>query len=235
MINKELLKCYCDNIGVDLNGEALENFDKYAALLVETNRVMNLTAITDPEEIVVKHFVDSLELLNYVQINSGASVIDIGTGAGFPGVPLLIARTDIKLTLLDSLLKRLGFLENVLDACNLKAGIVHSRAEDGGRDAAFREAFDFATARAVAPLNVLCEYCLPFVKVGGFFIALKGSQEETDDPNRAVEMLGGRISDKVSYKLPNGDPRTIVIIEKISQTSTKYPRKPKKIAQSPLG
>ena len=236
MINKDLLKQYCDIIGVELNESALERFDKYADILVETNKVMNLTAITQPDEIVVKHFVDSLEILSFADIGSGAEIIDVGTGAGFPGVPLLIARSDIKLTLLDSLQKRLGFLENVLDECSLSAQLVHSRAEDSGKDKALRETFDFATARAVAPLNVLAEYCLPFVKLGGSFIALKGN-DTTDiaQGERAVSLLGGEITDNVSYKLPNGDPRTLVIIKKISQTSTEYPRKPKKIAQSPLG
>ena len=235
MINKELLQRYSAKFGVELDEKALNNFDNYAQLLVETNKVMNLTAITEPDEIVIKHFIDSLATLKYVDIPEGASMIDVGTGAGFPGVPLLIARNDIKLTLLDSLNKRIGFLESVVDSCNLSAEFVHSRAEDAGREECFRETFDFATARAVAPLNILAEYCLPFVKVGGCFVALKGSEDETEDSKNAITLLGGGIEQNVSYKLPNGNPRTIVIIKKISQTPTKYPRKPKKIASSPLG
>ncbi len=235
MINKELLKEYAKDFGVNLSENALESFDKYAAELVETNKVMNLTAITEPDEIVIKHFVDSLALLKYVDIPEGAKLIDVGTGAGFPGVPLLIAKNGIELTLLDSLSKRLGFLESVLDECSLSATLVHARAEDAGKDAELRETFDFAAARAVAPLNVLCEYCLPFVKVGGYFAALKGNGEETETAKNAVSLLGGEIESVVSYKLPNNDPRSIVIIKKISQTSTQYPRKPKKIASSPLG
>ena len=234
MINKELLKEYAQSFGVSLDETALENFDKYAGLLVETNRVMNLTAITEPDEIVIKHFVDSLAFLNYVPLEDGATVIDVGTGAGFPGVPLLIAKSDIKLTLLDSLSKRLGFLDEVINSCNLSAQLIHARAEDAGKEAELRETFDYATARAVAPLNVLAEYCLPFVKVGGYFIALKGSEDETQSSKNAVSLLGGEIEENVSYKLPNGDPRSIVIIKKISQTPTQYPRKPKKIASSPL-
>lgn len=234
MINKELLKEYSESLDVFLDEKALESFDKYASLLVETNKVMNLTAITEPDEIVIKHFIDSLEILKYVNISEGASIIDIGTGAGFPGVPLLIAKNDIRLTLLDSLSKRLNFLSSVLEECNLSAELVHARAEDGGRDGNLRETFDFATARAVAPLNVLAEYCLPFVKVGGYFAALKGSGEETESAKNAASLLGGEITDTVSYKLPNSDPRSIVIIKKISQTPTAYPRKPKKIAASPL-
>ena len=235
MINKELLIKHSAELGVNLDEKALNNFDKYAQLLVETNRVMNLTAITEPDEIVIKHFIDSLALLKYVDIPEGASMIDVGTGAGFPGVPLLIARNDIKLTLLDSLNKRIGFLEAVVEDCGLNAEFIHSRAEDAGKEDGFRETFDFATARAVAPLNILAEYCLPFVKIGGYFVALKGSEDETEASKNAITLLGGEIERNVSYKLPNGDPRTMVIIKKISQTPTKYPRKPKKIAVSPLG
>ena len=234
MINKELLRDYCSEIGVELDENALEQFDFYANALVETNKVMNLTAITEPDEIVVKHFADSLEILSFCNIQNGAKLIDVGTGAGFPGIPLLIARRDIQLTLLDSLRKRLDFLETVIDGCSLDAELVHARAEDAGQNAVLRETFDIATARAVAPLNVLLEYCLPFVKVGGYFIALKGSEEEILSAGRALEELGGEITENVSYKLPNGDPRTIVVVKKISQTPTKYPRKPKKIATAPL-
>ncbi|MBQ8980088.1 MAG: 16S rRNA (guanine(527)-N(7))-methyltransferase RsmG, partial [Eubacterium sp.] len=164
MINKDLLKRYADGIGVPLDDVALNRFDIYAKLLVETNKVMNLTGIIEPDEIVVKHFIDSLELLKYADIPQGAKVIDVGTGAGFPGVPLLIARPDLQVTLLDSLKKRLGFLENVLDERDLNAQLIHMRAEDGGQDSSLRETFDIATARAVAPMNVLSEYLLPFVK-----------------------------------------------------------------------
>ena len=235
MINKALLKEYCEEIGVDLSEEQLECFDLYAKKLVETNKVMNLTAITDADDITVKHFVDCIELLKYTEIESGDKVIDVGTGAGFPGIPLLICKSDIQLTLLDSLKKRLLFLEDVLNSCNLNAQLIHSRAEDAGNDGDLRETFDFATARAVAPLNVLAEYCLPFVKVGGSFVALKGNAEDLEEGKKAVSLLGGEIQDIASYKLPNGDPRTMVIIKKISQTPTNYPRKPKKIAAAPLG
>ena len=234
MINKDLLRAYCGEIGVNLSDSALENFDFYAKTLVEPNKVMNLTAITEPDEIVIKHFVDSLELLKYIDIPRGASIIDVGTGAGFPGLPLLIAREDLNLTLIDALRKRIDFLDEVLSGCNLNAELIHSRAEDAGQNKVLRETFDFATARAVAPLNVLSEYCLPFVKEGGYFVALKGSEDETESAKNAAALLGGRIEDTVSYKLPNGDPRTIVIIKKISQTPTIYPRKPKKIASAPL-
>ena len=234
MINKDLLKTQAEAIGVQLDSEALERFDVYAEMLVETNRVMNLTGITEPDEIVVKHFIDSLELLRFCDIPQGASVIDVGTGAGFPGIPLLIARNDVKLTLLDSLQKRLTFLENVLAECGLEATLLHARAEDAGQDASLRETFDVATARAVARLNVLGEYTLPFVKLGGSLLALKGNGENTGDSRSAVETLGGEIAEETEYELPNGDKRIIVYVKKISQTPTQYPRKSKKITAKPL-
>lgn len=230
MINKDLLKKYSP----ELDDTALDNFDKYAAHLVERNKQMNLTGITEPDEIVVKHFVDSLKFFDYVDVSQGASVIDVGTGAGFPGLALLLARDDIALTLMDSLNKRLVFLGEVLEICNKQAELVHARAEDAGREQCFREQYDFATARAVAPMNVLAEYCLPFVKVGGYFVALKGSKDETDGAESAISTLGGKICNSISYKLPNGDARTIIIVKKISQTPTNYPRKSKKIASAPL-
>lgn len=234
MINKDLLKTYAAEIGVSLDDTALDRFDVYAKLLVESNKVMNLTGITEPDEIVVKHFIDSLELLKCAEIPQGATLIDVGTGAGFPGVPLLIARPDLKVTLLDSLQKRLGFLDNVLNACSLNAELIHLRAEDGGQDSSLRETFDIATARAVAPMNVLSEYLLPYVKVGGSMYALKGTGEDISASKVAVETLGGEIADEFAFELPNGDGRSIVYVKKISQTPTQYPRKSKKITTKPL-
>lgn len=230
MINKELLQGYRP----DVSDKQAEQFDIYADTLVQWNEKMNLTGITEPDEIVIKHFVDSLMLLDYCEIPQGASVIDVGTGAGFPGIPLLIARNDIQLTLMDSLQKRLTFLDEVLKQTNLTAQTLHGRAEELGNDSALRESFDFATARAVAPLNILCEYCMPFVKVGGYFVALKGSSDEIDDALNAIAQLGGELVSNTAYKLPNDDGRSIVIIKKISQTLTKYPRRSKKIQNSPL-
>lgn len=230
MINKDLLKQHCSY----LTDEQLEQFDIYARLLTEWNEKMNLTAITEPDEIVIKHFVDSLALLQYAVIRKNAKVIDVGCGAGFPSLPLLIARPDIELTMMDALNKRLTFIEAVLTETGLKAELVHSRAEELGKDKAYREQFDIATARAVAPMNVLCEYCLPFVKVGGEFVALKGSNDDVSGAENAIITLGGELSTSVSYKLPNGDSRSIATVKKISQTSTSYPRNNKKISTKPL-
>ena len=193
MINTSLLKEKALAFGVDLDKTALSRFDKYAQILVETNKVMNLTAITEPDEIVIKHFADCLSVFKYVDIPQNAKVIDVGTGAGFPGIALLIARPDIELTLLDSLNKRIVFLENVLEELGLTAETVHLRAEQGGQDKKYREKYDFAFARAVAGLPVLCEYCLPFVKVGGEFVAMKASsaENEIEQSENAVFVLGG--------------------------------------------
>lgn len=218
-----------------LNETAKQRLQRYAELLVGWNERMNLTAITEPEEIAEKHFLDCLMLFKYVNVPEGASVIDIGTGAGFPGVVLKIARPDIRLTLLDSLQKRIGFLGGLLKELELDGVVtVHSRAEDGARD--YREQYDLAVARAVANMRVLSEYCLPYVKVGGSFAALKGATaaEEAAEARNAVRLLGGEIKSLDLYSLPNSGERGIITVKKISQTSTKYPRNPGKITKQPL-
>lgn len=236
MINTSLLKEKALDFGVSLNETALERFDRYAEILVETNKVMNLTAITEPDEIVIKHFADSLSLFKYVDVPENSSVIDVGTGAGFPGIALLIARPDLKITLLDSLNKRLVFLENVLNELGLRAKTVHLRAEQGGQDKTYREKYDFAVARAVAALPVLSEYCLPFVKLNGEFIAMKGdlAAEELGQSENAIKTLGGEIISMDSFELFGRGERTIVRIKKISQTPTKYPRQTAKIVSKSL-
>lgn len=234
MINQDLLKQYIDEMGIEIDDFALDRFDVFAERLVSWNKRINLTAITEPDDIVIKHFVDSLMILKYLDISGSAKVIDVGTGAGFPGLPLLFARPEIKITFLDSISKRLVFIKDVLRSCGMMQELNHNRAEDLARKGAFREKYDIATARAVAPMNILCEYCLPFVKTGGFFIALKGPDDDVTPAKEAIAKLGGEIVNNVSYKLPNGDSRKIVIIKKISQTPTKYPRKSKKITTKPL-
>ena len=236
MINKSLLKCEAEKIGVLLDETALDRFDLYAEMLVETNKTLNLTAITDPDEIVYKHFVDSLALLSCVNFKDNAKVIDVGTGAGFPGVVLLIARPDLKMTLLDGTNKRLVFIANVLDELGLDADIVHMRAELACKDKTFREQYDIVTARAVASLNILSEYCLPFVKLGGYFSPMKSvkTDEEVLAARGAIKLLGGRIEEIKELNIDNCGERYIVLTKKISQTPPKYPRASAQISKKPL-
>ena len=217
--------------------EQLAQFTRYYELLVETNKVMNLTAITEPEEVAVKHMVDSL--LAYENGMQGKTLVDVGTGAGFPGVPLKIYCPSLKVTLVDSLGKRLRFLEQVIDELGLK-GIrcEHLRAEDAGRSKKHREQYDYVTARAVARLSVLSEYCLPLAKKGGQFIALKGSRfaEEIEEGEAAVKILGGKIISAEPVKLPGlDDGRAIIKIAKIKATPAQYPRKAGTPEKQPLG
>ena len=217
--------------------EQLAQFTRYYELLVETNKVMNLTAITEPEEVAVKHMVDSL--LAFEAAMAGKTLVDVGTGAGFPGVPLKIYCPSLKVTLVDSLGKRLRFLEQVISELGLK-GIrcEHLRAEDAGRNKKHREQYDYVTARAVARLSVLSEYCLPLAKKGGQFIALKGSRyaEEIDEGEAAVKILGGKIISAEPVKLPGlDDGRAIIKIAKIKNTPTQYPRKAGTPEKQPLG
>ena len=214
--------------------EQYGQFKKYAELLVEWNKKMNLTAITDKYGITVKHFLDSVLPLKFIDIPDGASLIDVGTGAGFPGIPLKIMRPDIKLTLLDSLNKRVNFLSEVCGALELDVPCIHARAEEFGRNENYREKYDFSAARAVAAMPVLSEYCLPYVKVGGTFAALKGRNENYKDSENAVKILGGDISDVTEYSLPDGDGRTLICIRKIKETPSKYPRNSGQISKKSL-
>jgi 16S rRNA (guanine(527)-N(7))-methyltransferase RsmG len=234
MIDKNRFCSLAKENEIILDDTALERFDTYAELLVEWNGKMNLTAITEPEEIEVKHFLDCLMLTKYFQLEYNQTVIDVGAGAGFPSVPLLIYKPDLCLTMMDAINKRLTFLDAAVHALGLEAQLIHERAEAAGQDENYREKFDLATARAVAPMNVLAEYCLPFVKVGGYFVSLKGSNDDTQSAISAIETLGGEVVDNISYKLNGTEPRSIVIVKKISQTPTQYPRKSKKISTKPL-
>lgn len=236
MIDKDFLKLKAAEIGIELSSESLDRFDKYAEMLVETNKTLNLTAITEPDEIVTKHFCDCLSLLKEVEIPQGAKLIDVGTGAGFPGVVLLIARPDLKITLMDSTNKRLVFVQSVVDALGLKANVVHSRAEEAGKNPAFREKYDFATARAVANMQTLSEYCLPFLKVGGLFAAMKGAKasDELSVAKGAIKILGGQVHSAKEFNLFDCGERSILCVKKISQTPSKYPRPSAQIAKKPL-
>ena len=236
MIDQGKLREYAAQLGIALTAVQLEQFDLYAQMLVEWNEKINLTAITAPEEIVTKHFIDSLTLLSAVTPLQGASLADVGTGAGFPSVPVHIVRPDLKVTLLDSLQKRLTFLEALSQALGQQNQCVHARAEDAGRAAPHREAYDLVTARAVANLRELAEYCLPLVKVGGRFVALKGGDVEAElaEAQQAITLLGGRLEQNLQLQLPSGDRRSLLVIEKRSQTPTKYPRPRAKMLKNPL-
>ncbi|NLO46220.1 MAG: 16S rRNA (guanine(527)-N(7))-methyltransferase RsmG [Clostridiales bacterium] len=237
MINKGLLKEYAQGFGIQLDETALDRFDFYAKRLVEKNKTMNLTSIVEPQDIAVKYFADSLSLISKTSLPRGAKVIDIGTGAGFPGVPLLIARPDLKMTLLDGTGKKLRFIEETLHEMDMAAEIIHARAEDSSKSPEHREMFDFAASRAVAELSRLVEYCLPFVKVGGVFAAMKAisAEREQDGATAAIKLLGGGVPDIKRFFLPDGSERSLIFIKKISQTPTKYPRPSAKIAKRPLG
>lgn len=219
-----------------LDDAMLKDFASYREMLLDWNSRMNLTAITDPREILIKHFLDSILLLRWWKIPQNASIIDVGTGAGFPGIPLKIVRPDLRLTLLDSLKKRVAFLTEVSERLNQQNQCIHGRAEDLAHDEVHREQYDIATARAVASLPVLSELCLPFVKRGGVFLAMKGpdNQEELEKALGGIPLLGGALKSTVTYALPDSAGRTLFVLEKSSQTPTKYPRKHGKIAKAPL-
>lgn len=223
----EEMKANLDALKFDLNDRQIGNFYDFMNLLIEKNKVMNLTGITEPKEVILKHFIDSLTILKY--INENDSVIDVGTGAGFPGIPLKIAKESLEITLLDSLNKRINFLNEVIENINLdKIKTIHGRAEDFGQNAEYREKYDVAVSRAVAPLNILLEYMLPFVTTGGKCICMKGSNcdEEIENAKNAIEILGGKIEKIEKFNLPNSDNnRTIFIIKKIKKTGKQYPRK----------
>lgn len=242
MYDKDLFARVATPFGVEVTPELTERLDIYARLLVEWNEKMNLTAITDPKGIAVKHFADSLTAAAMMPAGE-FSLIDVGTGAGFPGVPLALYRPDCRLTLLDSLNKRLTFLDAVCREVGLNATLIHARAEEGGRNPDLREQYDVACARAVANLPVLSEYCLPFVKVGGRFIALKGpdADRERADAARGIGVLGGRIAAVTALTLPaqaveGTEPmeRRLVQVDKVRPTPATYPRHGSKISKKPL-
>lgn len=235
MIFQDIFSTNLKQANITLSDTQINQFVQYYELLTETNKVMNLTALTEPKDVAVKHFIDSL--FAYDPAMHNATMADVGTGAGFPGVPLKIFDPTIKLTLLDSLAKRLKFLDTLTTELGLQnVTTVHARAEDAGKDKNLREQFDFVTARAVARLNVLAEFCLPLVKVGGKFIAMKGdAQDEIAEAENAIKLLGGKIIEIKNIKLPNlDDKRTLVIIEKIKTTPNKYPRKAGTATKEPL-
>lgn len=223
-------------IGIELSDEQLEQFLTYYEMLIEKNKVMNLTAITDFDEVLEKHFEDSLSLIQAVDLEKSQAVIDLGTGAGFPGIPLKIAFPNLQITLADSLNKRILFLDDVIRELGL-TGIdtVHGRAEDIAKNSDYREKFDLCVSRAVANLSTLSEYCLPFVKIGGKFISYKAGEcdEEVAASKSSIFLLGGKISDIKKFELGESG-RAFVIIDKVSGTPKKYPRKAGTPSKDPL-
>lgn len=233
---REILMNTLEKFRLSVSERAVDRLCIYHDLLIERNKVMNLTALTEPQDVALKHFVDSLLLLQYTEIPEGASVIDVGTGAGFPGMVLKIVRPDISLTLLDSLQKRLGFLEEVSEALGFTdVELIHARAEEGSRTE-LRDSFDIAVSRAVAGMNILCEYDMPYVKVGGRFIAMKGkgAAEELSAAQNAIRELCGEIKAVHSFELGEAGERAIIEIEKLAPTPEKYPRKSKQIKNKAL-
>lgn len=235
--NKEVLIEGAKEYGVFLSDEQIDKFSLYARLLVEWNEKINLTAIKDPEGIVIKHFLDSLSITELIPEET-KTLLDVGTGAGFPGIPMKLIRENLKVTLLDSLEKRVKFLNETCKSLMLKDILpIHGRAEDFGADKKFRERFDLVTARAVAKLPVLLEYCLPFVRTKGLFIAMKGpdAKEELKESQNALDILGGEIGDVKSFTLPHSNiERYIILIRKCRHTPTKYPRKSGSPTKNPI-
>lgn len=236
MIDLNFLKQNLEAYGLSCGDQLAEKLDRYAELLVEWNQKMNLTAITEPDEIVIKHFLDSLLLIKATELPGGGRIIDVGTGAGFPSVPVCLYRPDLRLTLLDSLNKRITFLTELTAQLELPAECVHGRAEETGGKAEYREQYDIACARAVAHLRELSEYCLPFVKVGGCFAALKGYEieQELEEACFAIEQLGGQLEKVEKFQLSGDNKRAIVVVRKVRQTPAKYPRPSAKMKKSPL-
>lgn len=225
-----------NSIGIELMDSQLNAFETYYDMLIDRNKVMNLTAITEFDEVMDKHFLDSVYLFRSIELKADYKLIDIGTGAGFPGIPLKIVFPELKITLLDSLNKRVGFLNDVIDELNLNdIEAIHGRAEDIARDKAYRASYDIAVSRAVANLSTLSEYCLPFVKIGGKFVSYKSGDcaDEVDNAKAAIHLLGGKINkiDEFSY---SNNSRSFIVIDKVMNTSNKYPRKAGLPSKKPL-
>ncbi len=225
--------------GISVTDQQLDDFQLFYEMLIETNKYLNLTAITDPHEVAVKHIVDSLSCYDESIFKQGSTILDLGTGAGFPGIPLAIYNRSLKITLFDSLQKRLRFLQDVIDKLQLEnVHVLHGRAEDCAHQASYREAFDLVTSRAVARLPILAEWCLPYVKPNGYFISLKGAayEEEIKEGEVGIQMLGGKVVEVRPVKLPTlDDKRAVLYIRKEKTTKKMYPRKPKEIKEKPLG
>ena len=234
--NTDTFKSELEKLGISISEEQLEQFIRYYEMLIEKNKVMNLTAITDFDEVIEKHFIDSLNLFRFTDLKADKTIIDMGTGAGFPGIPLKIAFPNLKITLADSLNKRILFLNDVISELGLTdIDTVHGRAEDLAKDKIYRENYDICVSRAVANLSTLSEYCLPFVKIGGQFISYKSGDcdEEITNAKSAIFLLGGRLNQIQKFEM-NENSRSFVIIDKVNGTSKQYPRKAGLPSKKPL-
>lgn len=238
MNREELLKKNADSLGIELNDHQISQFMRYYEILVEWNSFMNLTGITEYEEVVQKHFTDSLALCKAINLKKVNNLIDIGTGAGFPGIPLKIVYPDLRITLLDSLQKRIKFLNEVIEQLGLtNIEAIHGRAEDFAKPSMKREKYDLCVSRAVANLSSLSEYCIPYVKIGGYFIPYKSgkTEEEIAEAKKAIFVLGGKIEEEVKFVLPDSDiSRSLLKIKKVSATPKKYPRKSGMATKEPI-
>ena len=235
---EELILNSAAKINIKLDKNMLKQFKEYKTLLLEWNKRINLTSILDEKEIILKHFIDSISVLNNIKIDDNASIIDVGTGAGFPGIPIKIVKPNYNITLLDSLNKRVKFLNTAIEKLELNnINTIHGRAEVLGREDSLREKFDIAVSRAVSNLSTLCEYTLPFVKVGGCFISFKGPnvKEEIECASNSINALGGRVNDIIFVNIPETDIKhSLIVITKVSQTCIKYPRSTSKIKRNPI-
>ena len=238
MNNEDILRQGIKGFGIEVSDQVISDLKTYREILVDWNQKMNLTGIEEEKEVFIKHFLDSISAVSNGYIKDGISLIDVGTGAGFPGLPLKICLQNIKLTLLDSLNKRINFLQEVSNTVNLKdVEFIHGRAEDFGKNSDYREQYDVATARAVAGLPILMEFCVPFVKVGGYFVCLKGPNAnlELEESKAAMDVLGIEFVEKIDIELPNEELKhNILVFKKIKNTPEKYPRKAGKPAKSPI-
>lgn len=236
--NFDFFRIGCMQLGIELSDEQMQQFCSYYELLIEWNSFMNLTAITEFDEVVVKHFIDSLSLIKAIDLKQDHSLIDVGTGAGFPGIPLKIVFPELKIVLLDSLNKRINFLNEVIKKLSLdNIYTIHSRAEDAAKSEKMREKFDICVSRAVANLSTLSEYCLPFVKQGGVFISYKSEKviDEMKVAERAIPALGGKYENQVEFMLPNSNIyRNLFVVKKEKTTPKKYPRKAGLPSKEPL-
>lgn len=227
----------CSEMGIDLSEEQTRRFEEYYKILKEWNSFMNLTAITEHGDVLKKHFLDSLSLIKAADLKGGGRLLDVGTGAGFPGIPLKIVFPQLQITLLDSLGKRVKFLNHVVDKLELKQiEAVHGRAEDFARDPFYRESFDYVVSRAVANLSSLSEYCIPYVNIGGSFISYKSGnvEEELLNAENAISILGGKTENVIRFTLADTEERTLICIKKVRSTAKKYPRKAGIPSREPL-